>query len=73
MCRPNQIAMRSNFPNVGEVKFHGDELPWGEMKVAWGKFCLQKEGKVTQEKQKFHVEKEKLLEISLPQEEEKAP
>jgi hypothetical protein len=38
-----------------------------------GQILPSKEGKVNQEKQKFHVEKEKLLEILLPRGEEKAP
>ncbi len=53
------------------------EVPWGWTSLGRNESCLgqilpSKEGKVTQEKQKFPGEKEKLLETSLPRGEEKA-
>jgi len=53
------------------------EVPWGRTSLGRNESCLgqilpSKEGKVTQEKQKFPGEKEKLLETLLPRGEEKA-
>ncbi len=73
MGLPNQIAMRSNFPNVGEVKFHGDELPWGETKVAWGKFCLQKKGKLPRRNKSSLGRKRSSLKHRCPGEKKKLP
>lgn len=73
MGRPKQIAMWSNFHNVGEVKFHGDELPWGETKVAWGKFCLQKNGKLPRKNKSSLGRKRSSLKYGCPKEKKKLP
>jgi hypothetical protein len=65
--------MRSNFSNVGEVKFHGDDIPWGEMKVAWGKLSLQTKGKLPRKNKSSMGRKRSSSKYRCPREKKKLP